>query len=1059
MALSFLPVVLQNLNSLIQTEVGLLWGVDKEMKKLSSMLSAIEAVLEDAERKQLQDKAIQDWLRKLKGAAYEVDDILDDCETEALRWETKGQTSSSLKKVSTSLLYPFENIKFRHKVGNRMKAITEDLSAIAEERNKFHLREAVVGKRDEFADSRETSSFLTQSEVYGRDEDKQKIVKVLVEDVYECHVLEKESSSCIPKQRIHHITLLGYAMETIVFPKSLESVKSLRSILLQYREPNTIGDTRGASYRFSCDFSKLRLLRAFDARGAKMVQLSSSIGNLKHLRFLNLSHTSIQSLPKSICGLLNLQTLNLIYCKKLRRLPKNLKCLRSLRHLYLEGCREIHDMPPKLGQLTLLKTLSFFCVGKSGNQQLAELRHLDLGGELYIKHLERVRNSLDAKEANLVGKHKLRILKLGWSRNSDWESQANVEQLLEALGPHQNIEELFIDHYKGAHFPLWMRDSTLKNVVSIFLSECSNCSLLPPFGHLPSLRYLTISGMDYVEYIDNDFPGGGPVRGFPSLEELRIYDLPNLEGLSREEGRDLLPRLGKIFISNCPKLTLPRLSSSETLKVDIHKCSNVMLSSISNLNRLTSLTVDDNDDAISFPEEMLQNLTSLESLEICRFSKLKVLPTNLSGLVSLKSLRIRECHELESFPEHGLRSLKSLQRLEINHCNSLSSLSESLGHLTALEVLDVSGCLKLVAIPESIKHLGSLRHLTLCGGPSSWSYGEVLISAELKTLPEALQHVTSMQSLSIAFYPELTSLPEWLGNFSSLQSLSIIDSPKIQSLPQSIQSLTKLKTLQICGCGPELAKRCKKGDGEDWYKIAHIRKFYIPLLPTPSETSSTELLVASHVVLLRCRHAALTENQVKFEASILVISVLPFGIGLGDINMLWHAMIVYSTCIINSNTRVSIYRSDSKVCAEMNGFKGLDPVPIEEPFTVAISYLELRVSHSLRNFGFDSKSVLTFLVFYVDREMPIAEALTCQIEVQKSYKSSLRSIRSWSPLQGVTVGSKGVGNKGDACFLYVKQGVIVEDHLFACFVTDATGAQPNNFNLALSNLVENTNGE
>ncbi|KAH7833476.1 hypothetical protein Vadar_006722 [Vaccinium darrowii] len=883
MALSFLPVVLQNLNSLIQSEVGLLWGVDKEMKKLSSTLSTIEAVLEDAEQKQLQDKAIQDWLRKLKGVAYDLDDILDDCATEALRWKTKGETSSSLTKVSTSLLHPFENIKFRHTIGNRMKEITEDVIAIAEER-KFHLREEVVGKRDEFANSRETCSFLDLPEVYGRDEDKQKIVKVLVEDICdrdevsvypivgksemedigdhiwnelhwrsffqnvekhlsgiilfkmhdlihdlaqsvmgdECQRMEHESSSCIPKQRIYHVSLLGGTMETIVFPKSLQSVESLRSILLQYREP--FSSTSDDSDQFSYDFRKLCLLRAFDATGAKMFQLSSLIGNLKHLRFLNLSYTHIQTLPKSICSLLNLQTLNLNGCYKLRRLPKNLKYLRSLRHLYLKWCTGIQKMPPKLGQLTLLKTLSLFCVGKSVDQRLAELQCLDLGGELCIKHLERVRNSMDAEEANLVRKQNLRIIELHWSCNRDWESQVNIEQLLEALRPHQNVEKLFIHHYKGSHFPLWMRDSTLKNLVSIRLVECRNCLTLPPFGQLPSLQYLDITGMDYVEYIDDDFPGGGPVRGFPSLEQLSISDLPNLKGLSRKEGRDLLPRLGKISIENCPKLTLPCLSSSGTLTVVIWRAnnSNVMLSSISNLNRLTSLTVRYNDDAISFPEEMLQNLTSLESLEIYGFSKLKLLPSNLSSLISLKSMEIEECHELESLPEHGLRSLKSLKHLEISHCNSLSSLSESFGHLTALEVLDVRGCPKLVAIPESIKHLGSLRHLTLHGRPSSWSLGEVLICEELKTLPESLQHVTSLQSLSISDYPELTSLPEWLGNLSSLQSLSIDYCPKIQSLPQSIQSLTKLKTLWLWGCGPELARRCQRGNGEDWYKIAHV---------------------------------------------------------------------------------------------------------------------------------------------------------------------------------------------------------------------------------------------
>ncbi|GMP54421.1 hypothetical protein CsSME_00019605 [Camellia sinensis var. sinensis] len=136
---SFLPFVLQNLNSLIQKEVGLLWGVDKEMKKLSSTLTTIQAVLEDAEQKQFQDKAIQNWLRKLNDAAYEVEDILDDCTTEALQYESKRLSSSSLKKViSTSLLtYPVENILFRHKIGNRMKDTIENLNAIAEERMNF----------------------------------------------------------------------------------------------------------------------------------------------------------------------------------------------------------------------------------------------------------------------------------------------------------------------------------------------------------------------------------------------------------------------------------------------------------------------------------------------------------------------------------------------------------------------------------------------------------------------------------------------------------------------------------------------------------------------------------------------------------------------------------------------------------------------------------------------------------------------------------------------------------------------------------------------------------
>ncbi|KAI8010052.1 putative disease resistance protein RGA4 [Camellia lanceoleosa] len=292
--------------------------------------------------------------------------------------------------------------------------------------------------------------------------------------------------------------------------------------------------------------------------------------------------------------------------------------------------------------------------------------------------------------------------------------------------------------------------------------------------------------MDYVEYIDNYFPGGSPVRGFPALEVLCISKLPNLVGLSREEGRELLPCLPQINIHNCPKLTLPRLSSPKLLEVS--SSSSVVLSSIANLNHLATLSVRGGD-MISFPEEMLQNLTVLESLEIENFSQLKVLPTNLESLVSLKSLSIWACQEIESLPDHGLRSLKSLQRLTIGHCYNLSYLCESLGHLTALEKLYVYECPKLVTLPDSIKHLVSLRRLYIAG---------------LKTLPKALKHVPALECLSISSYPELTSLPEWLGNLTSLQSLYISDCPKIPSLPPGFQRLTNLQTLSIDRCGPEL---------------------------------------------------------------------------------------------------------------------------------------------------------------------------------------------------------------------------------------------------------------
>ncbi|KAJ0018711.1 hypothetical protein Pint_10051 [Pistacia integerrima] len=44
MADAFVQILLENLNSLIRKEVGLLWGVDKDMKKLSACSQLFKAV-------------------------------------------------------------------------------------------------------------------------------------------------------------------------------------------------------------------------------------------------------------------------------------------------------------------------------------------------------------------------------------------------------------------------------------------------------------------------------------------------------------------------------------------------------------------------------------------------------------------------------------------------------------------------------------------------------------------------------------------------------------------------------------------------------------------------------------------------------------------------------------------------------------------------------------------------------------------------------------------------------------------------------------------------------
>ncbi|KAL5737090.1 hypothetical protein ACOSQ2_031888 [Xanthoceras sorbifolium] len=1125
MADALFQFLLEKLDSLIQKEVGLIWGVDREMKRLQSLLSTIQAVLEDAEEKQIKEKALRDWLRKLKAAAYMVDDILDECTTEAALLESNGQYSSLTNKVLTSFfssLHP-HNILFRRKIGSRMRDIRERLDEIAEERSKFHLIEGGAERRSDVIANRQTGSILTQSQVYGRDEDKERIVECLVEKVFgfdgvsvypivglgglgkttlaqtvfnderigshfelriwvcvsedfsvrriikaiiesatratcedldldplqkrlqeilngrryllvlddvwnedqekwdslkyvlacgskgasvivttrittvasimgtlplhqlsglteddcwslfkerafrheteerrpnlvelgkkivkkcggvplavkslgsmmmyksdesqwlsvieselwnlpqpensilpalrmscsnlpsklkQCFtycaifpkdfVIEKEflvqlwmangfipfterldpedignefcnelcwrsfledlgeddfgfskgfkmhdlvhdlarsimedecltqniESSANVSKRTFHYALIGNSQKPYIFPDALYRVETLRTFLMHSADDDP-------NYALPFDFSRLSSLRVFDARGdARVVgrkKLSSSISCLTHLRYLNLPCTKIQMLPKSICTLYNLQTLNVNECYYLRKLPKHINRLKNLRHLYLDRCEQLSQMTPKIGQITCLKTLTCFIVGKKIGCHLDELKGLNLGGMLHIKHLQSVENLQDAKEANLVEKRNLRKLYLSWTdHDNNFPSQEHDEKVLEALKPHANLKEFRISGYNGAKFPFWMGDNSFNNVVSIELIDCHNCSQLPPLALLPSLQTLYLCGMSQMMYIDDHFQSGGTIRGFPSLQSLTIDDLPSLRRFSREGGRELLPCLTSLVIVSCPKLTLPHLPAVEQLKVS--ECNEVVLGSISNLKSLISLSVSGNTELNYLPHGMLLNLTSLKELSISGFSKLKCLPTELVNLIALETLGILGCEEFESFPDQGMVGLKCLKYLNFDCCMKLTSLPEGIRHLSCLETLTFWGCPALVTLPGGIKYLTSLHKLQLSG------------STKLAVLPEALRYVPALQFLSISYCPILASLPHWLRDLTSLQTLSIHDCPKLTSLPASIQGLVKLQNLYIRKC-PELVKRCEKETGEDWYKISHI---------------------------------------------------------------------------------------------------------------------------------------------------------------------------------------------------------------------------------------------
>ncbi|KAK4566336.1 hypothetical protein RGQ29_002545 [Quercus rubra] len=138
----------------------------------------IQAVLADAERRQVGEERVKLWLQRLKDVAYDADDVLDELAYELLRRKVEIQNQMKRK---VCFFFSFSNpLAFRIKMANKVKTIHESLKRINDEANGFGLiRAGSINGNPETIPNRETDSFLDHSEVVGRKDSVSEIVKLV----------------------------------------------------------------------------------------------------------------------------------------------------------------------------------------------------------------------------------------------------------------------------------------------------------------------------------------------------------------------------------------------------------------------------------------------------------------------------------------------------------------------------------------------------------------------------------------------------------------------------------------------------------------------------------------------------------------------------------------------------------------------------------------------------------------------------------------------------------------------------------------------------------------
>ncbi|KAF7850964.1 hypothetical protein BT93_L4821 [Corymbia citriodora subsp. variegata] len=606
-------------------------------------------------------------------------------------------------------------------------------------------------------------------------------------------------------------------------------------------------DSSYVSQKMLCDLLlRLKYLRVLSLSDHHISEVPDCIGNLrhlKHLRHLDLSYTDIETLPKSIVALYNLETLILQGCYMLTELPEGMEKLVHLRFLNISYTLSLRKLPLNIGNLLGLEILSKFVVGTENGSRLNELKNLkNLQEELCISNLHKVEEAREAKDATLLTKEGICRLAMQW------------REVLNFLRPHQNLKNLTISYYGGLEFPSWLGSPFYVNIVSLCLHGCQRVKVLPLLGLLFSLKELYIKGLNAICRVGSEFYG--TESPFPSLMTLEFEALPLWEDWSHcvgfEEIGVLFPYLEHLRIQDCPKL-IGRLPSqlSSLIKLEINSCSCMdampfiirlpslnelsfrgcnegVLKSLVNLTSLTDFVIEDVAELTCLNYELTSSLIKPEKLEMKSCKNLMYLWQDkdvIWNLTSLKSLVIKSCHEFISFTtgEEDAELPSNLENLNLRDCINLEKLPSKMHTLSSLKDLTVHGCLKLgcffkTSMPTSMTSLdianckillslsrglivhrdehdsignnNNLNDVTSCLQELKISECDYLLAS---LFSEGRLLLATLKKLEIRSCMGVESLAEKLiDGLQSIQEIKILSCDHLRSLPENLHTLSHL---------------------------------------------------------------------------------------------------------------------------------------------------------------------------------------------------------------------------------------------------------------------------
>ncbi|TKV92991.1 hypothetical protein SEVIR_9G197700v4 [Setaria viridis] len=175
---AFLQVLFQVIADFVKEELQSQSSLQNERKSLISNVEMIQAVLREAEKMHLSELQ-KKWFSQLKDVSYDATDVLDE-----YMYEIQRHQVIHLASVRNNPLFSHLSLRrqiFMHDMGKKIKDIADRIASIKKKRSTFQVD--VHGHTGQHHESRslQQSTNFPPPFVYGRDNDQEKIVEMLLQ--------------------------------------------------------------------------------------------------------------------------------------------------------------------------------------------------------------------------------------------------------------------------------------------------------------------------------------------------------------------------------------------------------------------------------------------------------------------------------------------------------------------------------------------------------------------------------------------------------------------------------------------------------------------------------------------------------------------------------------------------------------------------------------------------------------------------------------------------------------------------------------------------------------